>query len=78
MYERGLKEILVPEREKKLWELYVEHLINITNSFRMQNSLMRNFMTTKMLEMVEDEKSLPIWSLLMNHMKNKSNFSLVC
>lgn len=78
MYERGLKEKLQPEHKEILWEHYIEHLINIMNSFRMHNSQMRNIMIRKMLKIVEDEKSLPLWSLIMNHIENKTDYNLVC
>ncbi|VVC33441.1 Hypothetical protein CINCED_3A016359 [Cinara cedri] len=60
-YEDGLKENLPPENKHNLWNFYVDHVIEIRNSYRMKKESIRNFMDETMegaFQEAHDNKAL--------------------
>ncbi|KAL5237260.1 hypothetical protein ACI65C_004670 [Semiaphis heraclei] len=47
-YEDGLKENLPPKNKHKLWNFYIDHIIEIRKSYRMKKETIRNFMNETM------------------------------
>ncbi|XP_026817863.1 U3 small nucleolar RNA-associated protein 6 homolog [Rhopalosiphum maidis] len=47
-YENGLKENLPLENKHKLWNFYIDHIIEIRKSYRMKKETIRNFMNETM------------------------------
>jgi len=47
-YEDGLKENLPLENKHKLWNFYIDHVIEIRKSYRMKKETIRNFMNETM------------------------------
>lgn len=47
-YEDGLKENLPLKNKHKLWNFYIDHVIEIRKSYRMKKETIRNFMNETM------------------------------
>ncbi|XP_060857382.1 uncharacterized protein LOC132934957 [Metopolophium dirhodum] len=60
-YEDGLKENLPLENKHKLWNFYIDHVIEIRKSYRMKKETIRNFMNETMeraFQEAHDNKAL--------------------
>ncbi|XP_003244176.2 uncharacterized protein LOC100568528 isoform X1 [Acyrthosiphon pisum] len=60
-YENGLKENLPLKNKHKLWNFYIDHIIEIRKSYRMKKETIRNFMNDTMeraFQEVHDNKAL--------------------
>ncbi|XP_016658034.1 U3 small nucleolar RNA-associated protein 6 homolog isoform X2 [Acyrthosiphon pisum] len=60
-YEDGLKENLPLKNKHKLWDFYIDHIIEIRKSYRMKKEIIRNFMNETMeraFEEAHDNKAL--------------------
>jgi len=61
IYEDGLKENLPPKNKHKLWNFYIDHIIEIRKSYRMKKETIRNFMNETMeraFQEAHDNKAL--------------------
>ncbi|XP_060857109.1 U3 small nucleolar RNA-associated protein 6 homolog isoform X1 [Metopolophium dirhodum] len=60
-YENGLKENLPLKNKHKLWNFYIDHIIEIRKSYRMKKETIRNFMNDTMeraFQEAHDNKAL--------------------
>ena len=60
-YEDGLKENLPLKNKHKLWNFYIDHIIEIRKSYRMKKETIRNFMNDTMeraFQEAHDNKAL--------------------
>jgi len=60
-YEDGLKENLPLKNKHKLWNFYIDHVIEIRRSYRMKKETIRNFMNETMeraFQEAHDNKAL--------------------